>query len=64
MKKIVIIGAGVSGLSSAVKIAEYFNEEAEVLLVSDAVSPYTTGDGSAGLWTPYYCGKTDERNIQ
>jgi D-amino-acid oxidase len=63
MKKIVIIGAGISGLSSAVKVAEYFRNEARVLLVSDAISPNTTGDGSAGLWTPYYCGKTDEQNI-
>lgn len=41
-KNIVVIGAGVNGLSCAVKIAEYF-PKFKVTLVSEDVSPYTTG---------------------
>lgn len=51
MKKIVVIGAGVNGFSSAVKIAEHFDREnVQVTLVSEEFSPNTTGDVSAGLW--------------
>lgn len=58
--KIAIIGGGVNGLSSAVKIAENFYENPSVLvtLFSDVLTPNTTGDGSAGLWSPYLCGNT------
>lgn len=44
-KNIVVIGAGVNGLSCAVKIAEYF-PKFKVTLVSEDVSPYTTGVSS------------------
>jgi D-amino-acid oxidase len=51
MKQIVVLGAGVNGLSSAVKIAEYyFRKCVQVTLVSEDISPNTTGDLSAGLW--------------
>lgn len=64
MKKIVVIGAGVNGLSAAVKIAENFpREKFQVQLVSDKISPDTTGDISAGLWGPYLIGDTDEEKI-
>lgn len=45
VKSIVVIGAGVNGLSCAVKIAEYF-QQFKVTLVSEDVSPYTTGVNS------------------
>lgn len=63
--KISVIGAGVNGLSAAVKIAEHFydNPNIQVLLISDEVSPNTTGDGSAGLWGPYLCGDTPSESI-
>lgn len=64
MKKIIVIGAGVNGLSSAVKIAEfYFRQNVQVTLVSEDVSPNTTGDVSAGLWGPYLIGNTPEDKI-
>lgn len=64
MKKIIVIGAGVNGLSSAVKIAElYFRQSVEVTLVSEDVSPNTTGDISAGLWGPYLIGSSPEQKI-
>lgn len=64
MKKIVVIGAGVNGLSSAVKIAEFFpRQRVQVTLVSEDVSPNTTGDISAGLWGPYLIGSSLEEKI-
>jgi D-amino-acid oxidase len=63
MKKIVVIGAGVNGLSAAVKLAEHFYNSAQVTLISDELTPNTTGDGSAGLWGPYLCGDTPEEKI-
>lgn len=58
VKKIAVIGAGVVGLSCAVKIAEYVknNNKIDVCLLSEKFSPNTTGDGSAGLWGPYLIG--------
>lgn len=64
MKKIIVLGAGVNGLSSAVKIAEfYFRQNVQVTLVSEDVSPNTTGDISAGLWGPYLIGSSPEQKI-
>lgn len=64
MKKIFVIGAGVNGLSSAVKIAEHFyRQNVQVVLVSEDTSPNTTGDVSAGLWGPYLIAKTPEEKI-
>lgn len=63
MKHIVIIGGGVNGLASAVKLAEHFYENVQITLISEALSPDTTGDGSAGLWGPYYCGTTPDEKI-
>lgn len=59
MKQILVIGAGVCGLSSAVQIAEFYGNRAQLTLVAEKFSPETTGDGSAGLWSPYLC-KTDK----
>lgn len=56
MKKVLVIGAGVCGLTAAVHIAEFYhNQGVEVTLISEKFSPETTGDGSAGLWSPYLC---------
>lgn len=64
MKKIIIIGAGVNGLSCAVKVAEFFlRQNVQVTLVSEDVSPNTTGDISAGLWGPYLIGSSSEEKI-
>lgn len=65
MRRIGIIGGGVNGLSAAVKIAEYFYDNAgvQIVLISDEMSPHTTGDGSAGLWGPYLCGQTPDDKI-
>ncbi|XP_012943189.1 D-aspartate oxidase [Aplysia californica] len=56
-RTVVVLGAGVSGLSCAVSIKEAC-PEVEVELVSETFSPHTTGDGSAGFWIPYILGDT------
>lgn len=66
VKKVAIIGAGVVGLSCAVKIAEFVNnnKNVDVSLLSEKFSPNTTGDGSAGLWGPYLIGDTASDKIK
>lgn len=62
--KICVIGAGVIGLSTAVQLIEKFGKNVSVTIVTDDLSPNTTGDGSAGLWGPYLCGSTSESNLK
>ncbi|RUS84252.1 hypothetical protein EGW08_008004 [Elysia chlorotica] len=62
--RIVVLGAGINGLSSAVCVQQAC-PLAQVQLVSEHYSPDTTGDGSAGLWLPYLLGKEDaERSLR
>ncbi|PZC75232.1 hypothetical protein B5X24_HaOG206539 [Helicoverpa armigera] len=63
MVKIVVLGAGVIGVASAVKIKEKY-KDCEVVLMSSEFSPNTTGDGSGGLWYPYLCGDTPTKLIE
>ena len=49
---IVVVGAGVCGLSSAVNIQEAF-PTSTVTVIADKFSPDTTSDGSGGFWEPY-----------
>ncbi|KAK3794631.1 hypothetical protein RRG08_003777 [Elysia crispata] len=50
--RIVILGAGINGLSSAVCVQQAC-PLAQVQLVAEHFSPDTTGDGSAGFWAPH-----------
>lgn len=64
MKKVIVVGAGVNGLSCAVKLAEKFcRQSIEVTVVSEDVSPNTTGDISAGYWGPYLVGSSPEEKL-
>lgn len=64
VRKVCVIGAGVNGLGSAVLCAETFDrDEVEIYLIAEQISPNTTGDGSAGLWSPYILGSTPEQKI-
>lgn len=58
-----VIGAGVNGLGSAVAVAEHLGKNVDITLFAEEVSPNTTGDGSAGLWSPYILGDTPENAI-
>lgn len=63
-KNIVIIGGGVVGLSCAVKISEFYGNRINITIISENLSPNTTGDGSAGLWGPYLVGSTSIEKIR
>lgn len=52
--KVGVIGAGPVGLSSAIQIAEKYKSAVNVTILTDDITPNTTGDGSAGLWTVYF----------
>jgi D-amino-acid oxidase len=58
MVKVAVVGAGIIGLGSALAIQNQI-PGIEITLISDKFSPETTGDGAAGLWTPYLLGDTD-----
>jgi D-amino-acid oxidase len=64
MKKIYVIGAGVSGMSVAVKVAEHYqNQNVQVIVVAEKMTPDTTSDLVAGLWGPYLMGETPADKI-
>ncbi|XP_053962432.1 D-aspartate oxidase [Anastrepha ludens] len=64
--RVAVIGGGVSGISSAIQILEHLKSAGspvEVTVISEAFSPNTTGDGSAGLWGPYLLGGTPTARV-
>ncbi|XP_041675507.1 D-aspartate oxidase isoform X2 [Drosophila eugracilis] len=67
MSNIAVIGAGVNGVASAIKILEHFANEPKkpirVTILSEDFTPNTTGDGSAGLWGPYLLGGTSQSKV-
>lgn len=64
MSKIAVIGAGVVGLTTAVAVQEKFGSSVSVTIFTENVSPNTTGDVSAGLWTPYITKDTPKEKIK
>lgn len=60
--RVAIVGAGVIGVTSALAVKNAFPCY-DVKIFADAFSPDTTGDGSAGLWSPYLLGDTPIDNI-
>ena len=67
--RVCVLGAGVIGLSTAVRIQEKSNASGgspgvEVTLVADRFTPYTTSDGSGGFWEPYNLGNTPLAQIR
>ncbi|EDW87833.1 D-aspartate oxidase [Drosophila yakuba] len=67
MPNIAVIGAGVNGVASAIKILEHFVNEGQtpirLTIISEDFTPNTTGDGSAGLWGPYLLGGTSQSKV-
>lgn len=63
VKKIAIIGAGVIGTTTALRLFEEFGDSISIAIFSDQFSPNTTGDVSAGLWGPYLLGDTPKEKI-
>ncbi|XP_076236568.1 D-aspartate oxidase-like [Calliopsis andreniformis] len=60
--RVAVIGAGIIGITSAVAVKDAF-PQFEVHVFADLFSPDTTGDGSAGLWSPYLVGDTPPDKI-
>ncbi|EDV59135.1 D-aspartate oxidase [Drosophila erecta] len=67
MPNIAVIGAGVNGVASAIRLLEHYVQEARrpirVTIISEDFTPNTTGDGSAGLWGPYLLGGTSQSKV-
>ena len=57
--RVVVVGAGIIGLPTAVNILEKVGNT-DVTIVSEELTPNTTGDGAAGVWEPYLTGNTPE----
>ncbi|XP_004925049.1 D-amino-acid oxidase [Bombyx mori] len=57
MLQIAVVGAGINGLTCALRIQEKYKKY-RVVLLAKQFTPNTTGDGSAGLWYPFETGNT------
>ena len=58
-RRVIVVGAGVIGLSAAVHLCERFGDGLDITLVSEKVSPDTTGDKAGMLIYPADWNKTD-----
>ncbi|KAF1758934.1 hypothetical protein GCK72_015394 [Caenorhabditis remanei] len=63
MPKIVVLGAGINGISTALAIQESI-PKCQVTVISDRFSPNTTSDVAAGLIEPYLCDDDVDRIIK
>ena len=62
-RKVCVVGAGVIGLSSAVRIQNTL-PDVDVTLIADIFSPNTTSDGSAGFWEPHLVNPDQAEDIR
>nr|XP_022907874.1 D-aspartate oxidase-like [Onthophagus taurus] len=62
-RKIAVIGAGVIGLTAALKIQKEYGESIVVTIYTADKSPNTTGDVAAGLWAPHLVQDTPEDKV-
>lgn len=62
--KVAVIGAGIIGLTSAIRIQDRFKDQIEICLYTATKSPNTTGDVSAGYWMPYLLEDTPSEKIR
>lgn len=61
--RVAVVGAGIIGVTSALAVKNAF-PRFEVCVFADQFSPDTTGDGSAGFWSPYLLGETPVDLVQ
>jgi D-amino-acid oxidase len=54
-KKVVILGSGVNGLSTAIRIRQIPEQPYDVVIISENFPPETTSDISGGIWIPFEC---------
>jgi len=63
-KHICVIGAGVVGLSTAVRLVENVSDKDTVTIIADKFNTETTSDGAFGLWEPYSMGNTPRDKVK
>lgn len=61
--KVCVVGAGVVGLSCALKIYEEYLDSVNITVVADSFLDDTTSCGSGGLWEPYQIAGTPDHKI-
>lgn len=65
--RVVVIGGGIIGLSSAVRVQQrlfqQYGSTLPVTLVADRFGVATTSHGAAGLWEPYYVSNTPVQDL-
>lgn len=59
---IAVIGGGVVGVTTALQLQKDI-KNCKVTIFAEKWSPNTTGDVSAGLWTPYLLEDTPKSDI-
>ncbi|KAG7176893.1 D-amino-acid oxidase-like [Homarus americanus] len=52
MVRVVVVGGGVNGVGSALAILHRL-PECDLTIITQDLTPNTTGDGAAGFWGPY-----------
>jgi D-amino-acid oxidase len=57
MKRVAVVGSGVIGLTSAIRLLE---AGWKVTVISDGTTPFTTSDGSAAIWFPFLAQPLDK----
>ncbi|XP_004691016.1 PREDICTED: D-amino-acid oxidase [Condylura cristata] len=65
--RVVVIGGGVIGLSTALCIHDHFHsvlQPLEVKVYADRFTPLTTTDVAAGLWQPYLSNPSNPQEVQ
>ncbi|XP_073917121.1 D-amino-acid oxidase isoform X2 [Castor canadensis] len=65
--RVVVIGAGVIGLSTALCIHERYHsvlQQLDMKVYADRFTPFTTTDVAAGFWQPYLCNPSNQREVE
>lgn len=58
-KNILVIGAGIVGLTSALLLAKQHGHECRVYLCAEKYSPHTCSDVAGAIYGPYLCEPED-----
>ncbi|KAK5640368.1 hypothetical protein RI129_011179 [Pyrocoelia pectoralis] len=64
MFNVAIIGGGIIGLSTATVLQDHLKSSVQITVFTEKVSPNTTGDVSAGLWTHFLVDDEDLEKIR
>ncbi|UJR08031.1 hypothetical protein I4U23_012308 [Adineta vaga] len=64
--RVIIVGGGVIGLTTACTLLKEYvsTDNLQLTIISEALSPDTTGDISAGFWQPYGLELSDQRMLK